>query len=279
MVDTILRNQPAVLSHTVYVGDEKTAPDAGLTVDVSSLDGTDIAANEPASTTDDAAIFEFSLNQSNVDILRVTWKGDVGGETYEAEQYVEIAGGTYAPIPVIRQQRSLGDATRFTDEEVARERRAAEAVIEDATGVAYVPRALIYVFDGEGMLDFEIPKLKGRDVVRAYADGEALDVSGWITYPDGLVIADSPLPRGRRNVTVLIEHGYSTPPPAIMGAFYPYVRYRILGDENGMPDRATSLSIEGGTFEIATAGAQRPTGLPEVDAVLLRASEKTPTIL
>jgi hypothetical protein len=66
--------------------------------------------------------------------------------------------------------------------------------------------------------------------------------------------------------------GYSATPPAdIKDAALQATRARLLtmDSQAGIEDRRTSLSTDQGTISYVIAGENRPTGYPEVDAVIL----------
>lgn len=79
---------------------------------------------------------------------------------------------------------------------------------------------------------------------------------------------------GSEDVTVTYLAGYSeTPPGDIKAAAMQAVRYRLLtfyNGKSGPSDRMMSMSTEQGTTQYSTASPEgRPTGLPEVDAVIV----------
>ena len=78
---------------------------------------------------------------------------------------------------------------------------------------------------------------------------------------------------GYGNVLVTYQAGYSTtPPPDIKEAALQATRWHLLEGRasNVTAPRQTSFSNDmGGTTNLATAGPDRPTGYPDVDAVII----------
>lgn len=78
---------------------------------------------------------------------------------------------------------------------------------------------------------------------------------------------------GSGNVRVTYEAGYAATPPAdIKEAALQATRWRLLATNSNsdLNARQTSITNElGGTVNFATAGPDRPTGYPDVDAVIL----------
>lgn len=96
-------------------------------------------------------------------------------------------------------------------------------------------------------------------VLRRYASATASTPGRWAS--------------GVENVAVTYQAGYSTTPPAdIKEAALQATRWHLLEGRasNVQTPRQTSFSNEmGGTTNLATAGPDRPTGYPDVDAVIV----------
>lgn len=102
--------------------------------------------------------------------------------------------------------------------------------------------------------------LKVRNgVVRRYGSATATTPGRWA---DGI-----------QNIAVTYEAGYSeTVPPDVKEAALQATRWRLLATNSNseLNARQTSITNEmGGTVNFATAGPDRPTGYPDVDAVIL----------
>lgn len=102
--------------------------------------------------------------------------------------------------------------------------------------------------------------LRVRDgVVRRYGSATASTPSRW---SDGV-----------ENVTVTYQAGYSTTVPAdVKEAALQATRWRLMATNSNsdLNARQTSITNEmGGTVNYAVAGPERPTGYPDVDAVII----------
>lgn len=102
--------------------------------------------------------------------------------------------------------------------------------------------------------------LKVRNgVVRRYASATSTTPARWAA--------------GVENIAVTYEAGYSaTVPPDVKEAALQATRWRLLATNSNsdLNARQTSITNEmGGTVNFAVAGTNRPTGYPDVDAVIV----------
>lgn len=105
--------------------------------------------------------------------------------------------------------------------------------------------------------------------------------SYYLVYNSGELEAQlgvAAFPRGMENVVVDYYAGLNGMPSDLTLALKTYIRYLVLHTNARIPDRATSMTTEFGTFRIGSPKDwENPTGLPEVDAVLRRRGERVPT--
>jgi hypothetical protein len=171
----------------------------------------------------------------------------------------------------------MDDSTKYPDDRVAAEQAFVESLIERVCGTSFVGVSTTETLDGNGRdtLTLGAPYVLTIDSVEVggtlYDAGELAAVSfkrpGLLRQPLGGV-----WPCGRDNVVVTYTAGYSsTPPGDLKAAAMTATRYRVLGNAlaSKVSDRATSFTNEQGQTTLAVAGENRPTGLPEVDAVIL----------
>lgn len=96
-------------------------------------------------------------------------------------------------------------------------------------------------------------------ILRRYSGADSFTPNGWT--------------QGHGNVAVTYEAGYSVePPPDIKEAALQATRWHLLEGRasNVQTPRQTSVSNDmGGTINFAVAGVDRPTGYPDVDAVIV----------
>ena len=84
-------------------------------------------------------------------------------------------------------------------------------------------------------------------------------------------------PRGMQNVQVEYIAGQQNMPADLWEVLAYYIRYLVLHTNSRIPDRSTSMTTEFGTFRIGQATPwNNPTGISEVDAVLMRYGERLP---
>ncbi len=85
-------------------------------------------------------------------------------------------------------------------------------------------------------------------------------------------------PRGIANVVVEYLAGENAMPADLRLALKRYVRYLVLNTNARIPDRATALTTEFGTYRLGQATAwERPTGISEIDSVIQRYGFRVPS--
>lgn len=153
----------------------------------------------------------------------------------------------------------------------------AVGVIEREVGTSFVARTINdEVHDGGRALVLDHPYV--LSVTAVVADG--LAVTDDLQVRDGVLYrvaagtwAATPWAVGFGNVVVTYEAGYSsTPPPDIKEAALQLTRWHLIEGRatNDRSARQTSMTTDmGGTVNFAVAGPDRPTGYPDVDAVIV----------
>lgn len=274
----ILVGSPATLTATFYDGGETAVDPGTVTVTITRADGTAVATGA-ATVGAGAAARTYSLTaQSRLDHLTAVWTGSSGGRVLTTRH--EVVGGYYADLAEIRALDALGNTSKFPEATLARARWQAEAKIEDATGVAWVPRHDRQVSFGDNTTQILTRWPRPRSLIAVSINGTAAaDLTKFTLYDIGMVerTSGATWPKGTTstgNVTVEYTHGYDRPTEDLRMAFLQYVRYLVLDTTSRIPDRASSYSTEFGTFQLVTAGFNRPTGLPEIDAILNQHSHR-----
>lgn len=279
MRDEILRNTQATLQVTFYSGGTATDADGDVLVTVLGDDaGTVVAGTAVAGGT---GVYTYTLApQSNLDLLTVSWAGTFGGTVQSVTTNAEITGAHYVSLADIRALRSLSSTATYPDSRLLEVRSWFADRAESFCGVSFVPRHARDVLDGDGTRTIMLSHLRPRVLEDAFVDdAEVTDLTDWELYGSGKVYrGDAAFTAGYRNVVIQYEHGYDLPPEDLREAALVAIRYKLLGDQSGIPERATTMATEVGTFNLALAGANRPTGIPEVDAVLIGLSKKVPLV-
>jgi len=275
----ILVGAPATLTVTFYDGGETAVDPGTVTVTITRADGTAVATAAATSGSGAAARTYALAAQTRLDHLSAVWTGSIGGRSVTTRH--EVVGGYYADLAEIRTLDALANTSKYPTATLERARWQAEDKFEDATGVAWVPRHDRYTAVGDNTTSLLLRWPRPRSLIAVTIDGTvASDLTLFQLYETGLIERDSGMrfPRGATNVgNVVVEyaHGYDRPTEDLRWAFLQYVRYLILDTTSRIPDRAASYSTEFGTFQLVTAGFNRPTGLPEIDAVLNEHSHRT----
>lgn len=175
--------------------------------------------------------------------------------------------------------RALPDMSDETDARILAAAGWAVGVIEREVGTSFVARNVTAELHDGGSRSIILDSPYVLSVTSATSDGVA--VTDVLRSAAGIVqrfsnansfdpIAWSP---GIGNVSVTYQAGYSaTPPPDIKEAALQATRWHLLEgrETNVRSPRQTSLTNDmGGTTNFAVAGIDRPTGYPEVDAVII----------
>lgn len=174
----------------------------------------------------------------------------------------------------LRALPQMSDTTRYPLARVEAAAAYIVAIIERVVGTSFVVRTRTQVFDG-GDRAIALDDIYARSLTSVTVDGAAVtldDLSlrgGLVAYRDRRYWASGDI----GNVTITYAAGYSTtPPPDIKEAALAATRWRLLATNSNaeMEARQTQVTNEyGGTTVFAVAGAERPTGYPEVDAVII----------
>jgi hypothetical protein len=207
-VDRVLTNAPATISQQWFSGG--TAVDPGVvTIQIDRADGTSLvsAGTATSGTGVNPRTFNLTSTHTNqLDRLKSTWTSGTLGKLVN---YHEIVGGFLFTI-------SQGIAeTGQTAAIVAEARVRAELQLEDACGIAFVPRyarETVSALSGRRLL---LSNLRVRTVRTVTVDGVAMTAGELAeVLPNGNILwnDDRIWERGIRNVVVDYEHGMDFPP-------------------------------------------------------------------
>ena len=272
-LERVLRNTSANLSATFEVDGVPTdpSPDAA-TVEIIRDNGTTLVA-ETAATPGGVGKFTYTLTPTHtaqLDILTVRWQATLNGAEQTITSTVEIVGGFLFNLAQIRAAPYALNATDYPNDLVVDARTLAEQRIEDACGVAFVPRYRRETLSGPGgpVLLVGAPRL--RTIRTATVDGTALTSTelAEVTYSAaGTAYWRNKWLEGANNVVVAYEHGHDSVPGPVSRAALLLAKHYLT--ETPFDARHTSVSTEDGTFTLATPGLRGSvTGLPEVDQVI-----------
>lgn len=174
----------------------------------------------------------------------------------------------YFTLDEFRDLTSMQDSAKYPDATVERAAAYIVAVIERVVGTSFVPRTFTKTLSGTGS-EVVLPSTYILEVTGVSVGGDAQ--AGPFLVDNGSLIGA--WPRGTRNVTVTYSAGYSETPPAdIKEAAMQGTRARVLdtASNSQVNDRTSQMTNEaGGTTTFVLPGVDRPTGYPDVDAVIL----------
>jgi hypothetical protein len=276
----ILVGAPATLTAAFYDGGEALVDPGTVTVTVTRSDGTAVVTGAATVGTGAAARTYTLAAQTRLDHLTAVWTGSVGARTVTTRH--EVAGGFYADLAEIRALDALANTTSYPTAKLELARAQAEDRFEEATGVAWVRRHARDILSGTGYSRIMLNRRPPRSLIAATIDGTvAADLTLFRLYDTGAIerAGGATWPKesagGGGNLVVEYVHGYDAPPWDLKQAFLTYVRYLLLDTRSRIPDRATAMTTEFGTIQLASA-TSRATLIPEVDAVLADHDRRIP---
>lgn len=262
----ILVDTPATLSVVFEVDGVATDPTpATATVTITRDNGTAIVTNAAATRTGTGEFsYTLSAAQNNLlDTLTARWSSSLG----TLETVTEAAGGFLFTIAQARAVPPLNSTAKYPTDQIIGARTMVETALEDACGVAFVPRYTRTVLSGNGRSTILLPP-KLRTVRSVKLDGvAATDTATIRVLPTGEAYYPAWWTPGYANYEVAYEHGYDFPPPRVSQAALLWAKSFLV--KGPVDDRMTSMSTEDGTYLLSTPGLRGShTGIPEVDAVI-----------
>lgn len=269
----IVQGRSATLQHAFHENGVATnpSPDAA-TIGITRDDGTVLVAAGTATTDTGTGVVSYTLTPTQtalLDSLTVTWTATFGGQPQAFKEIVEVAGDVLFTIAQARAVKPLDNATAYPLAAITEARVMVETALEDACGVAFVPRykRLTVSGDGSGLLMLPPRTTAIRSVTRAGVAFTSLELADILLQPSGLAYYPSGWTAGNGNLVVGVEHGYPYPPPRVTQAALTLAKNWLV--RGPIDDRSTSFSTEDGTFLLSTPGMRGATfGVPEVDATV-----------
>lgn len=291
----IAKSTAGTLSHTFVV--DETPTDSSTTVTYAVVDavGTAVVSGNATLVDPGTGTYSFVLAaQSALKALTVTWSATIAAAATTQTTYAEIVGGHFFTLQAARgSDASLADNSDYTLQELTDARLEVEAECEHICDLAFVPRYDRVILDGTGSGELVL-KLSQRDrsvaevrTVRSVRMADSVDGT-FVAFTaaelaDLAVTADGTLIRtggdsfteGRRNVIVELEYGLDRPPADLVRQALVRFRTALNTHRSGVPDRASSFTVEaGGTYRLDMPGAFK-TGIPTVDAAYARYSRRS----
>lgn len=192
---------------------------------------------------------------------------------------------SYATVEDLRELPDLHDTERYSDADLTTAGEWAEGRIELGIGTSFVARSVTETLDGDdqsprGGLVLATPFVLSIDSIVSNGVAFTGPQLAEVTVRAGVMMRRSAgsfgvggsWDYGIANIVVTIQAGYSASPPAdVLAAFKQAARFRAIRGRagSGTSERATTISTEQGTTVLQVADQDHPTGIPEVDAVIL----------
>lgn len=270
----VLRGVPATLQWQPVGSDGEAADPGGVvTVGVSDAAGEEVLPAGTATTGTANGVRSVGVPASDLNVLTATWSVAGGGSFTTS---AEVVGGFYFTLAEARdfEPSTLGVSAKYPPDKLDLARQAVEDEFEAICQVAFVPRLTVEIVTaGSGGLSLYWPRVRAvRSVERRLSDGSSTYDADFDTDDfvfDGNGIIHGPICRGG-TWRVTYEHGFDKPPPEVKAAALLRLRDRANVALRAIPDRATGFSTtEGGTYALDQASITK-TGIPEVDAALMR---------
>lgn len=176
----------------------------------------------------------------------------------------------------LRALPQMSSTTTYTSARIDAAAAYFVSIFERFCGVAFIPRTVTDERHDGGTVGITLHRRRPIAASAVTEDGVA--VTNTLRIDRGVLrqfSAGSSVPiqwlAGVENVAVTYTHGFSAIPGDVKEAALQATRARLLSTNSnaGVDDRRTSMNTEMGTVNFVIAGENRPTGYPEVDAVLL----------
>ena len=181
---------------------------------------------------------------------------------------------------MLAQLRSVvADATAAFEDEFPGLLKDVTDELQDITDRSFCRRFAQVSVNGTGTADLVVPHNDLVEVRSVSVDGTALtaDELAALDFGDRRVSRTDgqSWDLGRGNVTVGYVYGLTRPKPNLARAAIKRLRTMFNEPHDGLPERATRLSLEqGGSVELARASQYR-TGYDDIDAAYTRASKRS----
>ena len=252
------------LSQTFYEDGVATAPTGTPTVSITRDDGTLVTHSAVTVDETTASVTVPASENTLLDSLTVTWTATIAGEPQVYEDTVEVAGGFLFSIAQALATSGLGGKT---EEDIRGVRTLVETALEQACGVAFVPRYSRMFVSGNGLSTYLLPP-RVTAIRSLKVDGvAATDVDTMLVLPSGELYYPTGFTRGFSNYEIAFEHGHPYPPPRVSAAALLWAKTILVSGP--MDDRALTYSTEDASYTMAVPGMRGSvSGIPEVDATI-----------
>jgi hypothetical protein len=269
-MDRILRGPGATVELQLYDagGDAVDAGGGNGSAAVTDSAGVDVAGSPFTATRLSTGRYAVAIpaTLTVLDVYDVVWT--FADTTTRRSQFELVGTFLFTQAELRGLDAVLANETDFPDAALVNARENAEQRFEEAAEVSFTLRGDRELVDGNGRDAILSRHHELRSLVAAKIDGTAITAADVEVYPHGLLYRAAGWTAGRRNVELLVEHGYETVPEPVRRVGLLYARSVLLRSALEQSDRATAVFTDIGGYRLTLAGRDGPTGLPEVDAVL-----------
>ena len=256
-----------VLRVTLYDQDGDPGDASGtLTCSIARADGTVIATDRATTDATGTGVYTCALTTAEaltLDVLTATWR--ISSVT-RAVTYHRVVGGFIFTVEQLAQRAGMQE---FDVAQMRAERDRITDIIEAATGIAWAPCYDLVTFEGHGhsrhaLWQRPVRTLRsitmGSTVVDVTVDTIRLDKAAGVI--SGISFAGW--------CQIGIEHGHAVMPHDMRDAAITAAADRVLREYSTIGARTRSMTNDlGVTQQFSYAGPDHPTGLDEVDAVIM----------
>ena len=273
----IVKDQDATLS-VLIENDDGERTGLTVTVDVDRADGTSVVDGANATEAGSTGVYEYALDATDndqLDRLTITWNVAASAESYIT--YADVVGSHYCSLAQMRKLEPLDDATSYEDPQLVEARDLASYALERACNRAFTARYGREQLVGDGLAYLRLNASRIRSIDAVSVGETALSAEEIaLIYPDASGILQKRSGTWASNSLITVEYTYGdeVADPRVSRAVALIAREVLFedaldGEGSGIPERATSINTEAGSFALVTAGvAQAAFDLPEVNAVV-----------
>ena len=269
--------QPCTVTVEMTVGDEVAAFSTAPTVTVTSDVG--VVYTAPTATLG-AYGWSATFTPTDVDHLVVKFSGtSSGGFVSTASKDVQVVGSRYFTIPELRRRADMADTGRYPTPLLAEARDWIEQLIETTCTTSFVERFAqdrITANAAHHRPDVGRVLRLNTDwpsrLIKFTIDGATASNTGLVCDRRGFLWSSSWVSTWVGwDFVVSYSAGYTLRcPDDLHDAAIQAARFWLLQRaSSGIPDRTRSITNEFGNVSLSVAGVNAPTGIPDVDSVIL----------
>jgi hypothetical protein len=244
------------------------APSGTLTCTITRADGTVVAADRAttAGTGNQRLCALTTAEAQTLDVLKAVWEDD---GVVRATTYHRVVGGFLYPLDELAQRAGIAEG--FDQTQLLAERDRITDLIEGVIGVSFCPSYDLEERRAPGRCEI-VTRRPLRSIRSLTIDGTAISTSSmYLDSGQGVIDARFTVYGW---MTLGIEHGEDSAPRDLVDAALTASADNLMRRWNAKGPRVRSATNDlGVTEQFGYAGDRHPTGLDEVDAVIMRIAD------